>query len=141
MNAPRSVIVLGFGLLMGAGQTVCAEQETQDSVYKWGRWAVLSPAAGGGEPYVAALEPDAANNARPGEASEFQPTVILQNNLPPHTARCGPDRSTGNQFTATTTARRIAGEPRILTRLAKMPLGIAPFRSCVAAGTMDLVLW
>ena len=83
MNALRSVIVLGFGLLMGAGQTVRAEQEkAQDSVYQWGRWAVLSPAAGG-EPYVAALEPDAANNARPGEASEFQPTVILSGAPPP----------------------------------------------------------
>jgi len=77
MNALRRVIVLGFGLLVGAGQTVWAEQENaRDSVYQWGRWAVLSPAAGG-EPYVAALAPDAANNARPGEASEFQPTVIL----------------------------------------------------------------
>lgn len=77
MHAFRKVAVLGFGLLMGSGQTVSAEQEkAQDSVYTWGRWAVLSPAAGG-EPYVAALAPDAANNARPGEAEEFQPIVIL----------------------------------------------------------------
>jgi len=77
MNAMRSVVALALGLLVGADQTVWAEQaKTQDSVYKWGRWAVLSPAAGG-EPYVAALTPDASNNARPGDASEFQPTVIL----------------------------------------------------------------
>mgnify|MGYP001554667771 CR=1 FL=1 len=75
MNALGSTIALGFGLLATACQTVWGEQaKEQDSVYKWGRWAVLSPAAGG-EPYVEALAPDAANNARPGEASEFQPEL------------------------------------------------------------------
>jgi hypothetical protein len=77
IDAPKKLAALGLGLLLGGAQAVSAEQAAlQDSVYKWGRWAVLTPAAGG-EPYVAALTPDAANNARPGEASEFQPTVIL----------------------------------------------------------------
>jgi len=75
MKALGSTMALGFGLLATACQTVWGEQaKAQDSVYKWGRWAVLSPAAGG-EPYVEALAPDAANNARPGEASEFQPEL------------------------------------------------------------------
>ena len=76
MNTLRNMLVL----LAAGAQTVWAERAAvQDSVYEWGRWALLSPAAGG-EPYVAALPPDAANNARPGEASEFQPKSRSFNN-------------------------------------------------------------
>jgi len=97
MHAFGRVILIGFVLLMGAGQTVWAEQgEAQDSVYKWGRWAVLSPAAGG-EPYVAALSPDASNNARPGEASEFQPEVESTSAvIPPGIGPVDPGQPPGN---------------------------------------------
>jgi len=52
-----------------------AQAKEQDSAYQWGRWAVLSPAAGGPEPYVAVKTPGAEFNARPGAASESQPEV------------------------------------------------------------------
>ena len=96
-HTQKRVMVLGFGLLMGTSQAVWSEQgEAQDSVYKWGRWAVLSPAAGG-EAYVAALTPDAANNARPGEASEFQPEVELQGGgVPPGIGPIDPGQPPGN---------------------------------------------
>ena len=73
----RSALVAdGDRPFLGAGQqVVAAQKKEEDSVYKWGRWAVLSPAAGGPPPYVAALEPDAVNNARPEEAEEFSPQV------------------------------------------------------------------
>lgn len=67
--------VPGLALVLGAGQQVFAAQQVEeDSVYQWGRWAVLSPAAGG-DSYEGSVTPDAANNARPGDASEFQPEL------------------------------------------------------------------
>ncbi|GMQ88172.1 MAG: hypothetical protein BMS9Abin08_1399 [Gammaproteobacteria bacterium] len=75
MNSKTSLVALGLVLALGAGQEAwAAQQKEEDSVYQWGRWSVLSPAAGG-DAYKAALAPDAANNARPGEADEFQPEV------------------------------------------------------------------
>jgi len=75
MNSKTRLITLGLVLALGAGQEAWAtQQKEEDSVYQWGRWSVLSPAAGG-EAYKAALAPDAANNARPGDADEFQPVV------------------------------------------------------------------
>ncbi len=75
MNSRTRLVTLGLVLALGAGQEAwAAQQKVEDSVYQWGRWSVLSPAAGG-EAYKAALAPDAANNARPGDASEFQPVV------------------------------------------------------------------
>jgi hypothetical protein len=76
MKLKTNLIAIGVVVALGAGQQVVAAQKNEeDSVYKWGRWAVLSPAAGGPPPYVAALEPDAVNNARPEEAEEFSPKV------------------------------------------------------------------
>jgi len=75
MKSGKRLIALGLLLAFGAGQEAwAAQQKEDDSVYRWGRWAVLSPAAGG-DSYEGALTPDAANNARPGDASEFQPVV------------------------------------------------------------------
>ena len=69
------MVVVSVALALGMSAAAnAAKQKEEDSVYKWGRWAVLSPAAGG-QPYVAALTPDAVNNSRPGEADEFQPKV------------------------------------------------------------------
>ena len=78
MNTARSLVALGVVLAaLGSSQAVwAAQQKEEDSAYQWGRWAVLSPAAGG-EPYVARQEPDAAKNARPGEADEFQPKALV----------------------------------------------------------------
>lgn len=77
MKLKTNLVALGVVVALGAGQQVVAGQKKeQDSVYQWGRWAVLSPAAGGPPPYVAALEPDAVNNARPEEAEEFSPKVL-----------------------------------------------------------------
>ncbi|HFD81333.1 MAG TPA: hypothetical protein ENK05_13215 [Gammaproteobacteria bacterium] len=75
MSAARSLVALGVILALGAGQAIGAQkQKEEDSVYQWGRWAVLSPAAGG-EPYRQPVTPVAEFNARPGDASEFQPLV------------------------------------------------------------------
>jgi len=83
MNAARGLVALSVALALGAGQQVSAAQKKEaDSVYEWGRWAVLSPAAGGTEPYVAALEPDAINNARPQDADEFDPKVLSEPGAP-----------------------------------------------------------
>jgi len=83
MNTARSLVALGVVLALGSSQAVwAAQQKEEDSAYQWGRWAVLSPAAGG-EPYVAPQEPDAARNARPGEADEFQPKALVDDVTPP----------------------------------------------------------
>lgn len=76
MKPAKSVIAPAVAALLAAAPLAFAAQQVeQDSVYKWGRWAVLSPAAGGAEPYQAASTPGAEFNARPGDASEFQPEL------------------------------------------------------------------
>lgn len=75
MKLYRCLGGLGALLALGAGQSVFVAAEA-DSVYEWGRWAVLSPAAGGSAPYHAALTPDAKYNARPEDANEFSPKVL-----------------------------------------------------------------
>ncbi len=83
MNTTKKLVVAGIALALGMGTTAnAAQKKEEDSAYKWGRWAVLSPAAGG-EPYVSHLTPDAVNNARPGEADEFQPNVLEEDVTPP----------------------------------------------------------
>ncbi len=83
MNTTKKLVVAGIALALGMGTAAnAAQKKEEDSAYKWGRWAVLSPAAGG-EPYVAPLTPDAANNARPGDADEFQPVVLEEDATPP----------------------------------------------------------
>lgn len=79
MNTAKKLTVVGVALALGMSATAnAAKQKEEDSVYKWGRWAVLSPAAGG-EPYVATLEPQAENNARPSIYDEVQPKVEENN--------------------------------------------------------------
>lgn len=80
MRSASSLVGLGLALALGAGQVVAATQQEEDSVYEYGRWAVLSPAAGVGEPYIAALTPDAANNLRPEEG--FSPVVLSSEPVP-----------------------------------------------------------
>jgi len=75
MLSAKRVIYLAAGMVLGVSQTVLAASNEEDSAYQWGRWAVLSPAAGGAEPYVAVDTPGADFNARPGDASEFQPEL------------------------------------------------------------------
>ena len=71
----KSLVALGLVLALCAGQEAwAAQQQEEDSVYRWGRWAVLSPAAGG-DSYEGSETPDAANNARPSDASAFQPEI------------------------------------------------------------------
>lgn len=76
MKSGVKLLALSVALALGGTQIAFAakQQREEDSVYEWGRWAVLSPAAGG-EPYVAAAEPDASNNIRPDGADEFSPKV------------------------------------------------------------------
>ena len=82
MNLAKSLVSMGIVLVLGTGTQARAQEPEEDSVYQWGRWAVLSPAAGG-EPFAAPLTPDAANNARPGEADEFQPELAGIDVAPP----------------------------------------------------------
>lgn len=75
MNTTRHFAMIGLALVIGTGQSlVSAQEKEEDSVYSYGRWAVLSPAAGGIEPYVATDTPVALNNTRPEEP--FGPTVL-----------------------------------------------------------------
>lgn len=71
-------VLMALGVSFSAN---AAPQKEDDSAYKWGRWAVLSPAAGG-EPYVAPLTPDAVNNARPETAIEFEAEVLAGDEPP-----------------------------------------------------------
>ncbi len=82
MNRVRTYIAAGFALTMVLGSTAnAANQKEEDSAYQWGRWAVLSPAAGG-ESYVAPPAPDVAFNLRPGDPG-FQPEVESPTVQPP----------------------------------------------------------
>jgi hypothetical protein len=75
MKSLKRVAALGLVLVFSTGQQAwAAQQKEEDSVYRWGRWSVLSPAAGG-DSYEGSVTPDAANNARPSDADEFQPKV------------------------------------------------------------------
>jgi hypothetical protein len=76
MPSVRQVSYLAAATILGVSLIpLSAQAKEQDSAYQWGRWAVLSPAAGGPEPYVAVKTPGAEFNARPGDAEEFQPQV------------------------------------------------------------------
>jgi hypothetical protein len=76
MLTAKRVSYLAAAMILGISQSASAAQaKEEDSVYQWGRWAVLSPAAGGAEPYAAVDTPGAEFNARPGDASEFQPEI------------------------------------------------------------------
>lgn len=76
MFSAKNVIYLTASVVLATSQTALAVQGTEaDSAYRWGRWAVLSPAAGGAEPYVAVAAPGVVYNSRPGDASQFQPEV------------------------------------------------------------------
>jgi len=81
MNKKHLLAVSIATLLAGFTQSALAMQE-DDSVYEWGRWSVLSPAAGS-EPYRAPEETVAQFNARPGEADEFDPEVLSNPGQPP----------------------------------------------------------
>jgi len=83
MKSGIRLVTIGLVLASSAGQQAwAAQQKEDDSVYRWGRWAVLSPAAGG-DSYEESVTPDAANNARPGDAQEFQPEVASVGVPPP----------------------------------------------------------
>ncbi len=69
--AAVSVAVLAAVPVWGKSQNI---EEESDSVYRWGRWAVLSPAAGGEE--TRAIQRDTGNDLRPGEAGENTPDLI-----------------------------------------------------------------
>lgn len=82
MNTAKKYVIAGFALSMVLGSVAnAANKKDEDSVYQWGRWAVLSPAAGGAN-YVAPPTPDVAFNARPGDPG-FQPEVEVQIVNPP----------------------------------------------------------
>jgi hypothetical protein len=85
MKRAKRIVVLATGMVLGAAQGAWAAQQPpeEDSAYRWGRWAVLSPAAGGTEPYVQVATPGADYNARPGDASQFDPVVLSTETPPP----------------------------------------------------------
>jgi hypothetical protein len=76
MRSLRRIGYLVAATILGISQAGMAQAKEEDSAYQWGRWAVLSPAAGGAEPYVAPDTPGAEFNARPGDASQFQPEIL-----------------------------------------------------------------
>jgi hypothetical protein len=83
MRSQRPIVYLAAAAILGICQTGLAQAKEEDSAYHWGRWAVLSPAAGGAEPYVAVKTPGAEFNARPGDASQFQPEILSTGTPPP----------------------------------------------------------
>jgi len=83
MRSRRRIIYLAAATILGISQTGLTQAREEDSAYQWGRWAVLSPAAGGAEPYVAVNTPGAEFNARPGDASQFQPEILSTETPPP----------------------------------------------------------
>ena len=82
MRSQRPIVYLAAAAILGICQTGLAQAKEEDSAYHWGRWAVLSPAAGGAEPYVAVKTPGAEFNARPGDASQFQPEILSVGTAP-----------------------------------------------------------
>lgn len=84
MPSVRQVSYLAAVTILGISLApLSAQAKEGDSAYQWGRWAVLSPAAGGAEPYVAVATPGADFNARPGDASEFDPEIASVGTPPP----------------------------------------------------------
>ncbi len=96
MNIKTRAVVLGVGLALGSVQIASAakHRDEEDSVYEWGRWAVLSPAAGG-EPYRGASEPEASNNVRPDGADEFSPKIAGGDSTPNVVQSCEPGAPCG----------------------------------------------
>ena len=83
MNTKKYTITLALTATLAMGQNVVAQETTEDSAYQWGRWAVLSPAAGG-EPFRAPDAPGSDFNARPSDADAFQPGIAsISGGLPP----------------------------------------------------------
>ena len=66
MSANKHLIALATTAAMTLSQSAFAQEPAGDSAYQWGRWAVLSPAAGG-EPFRAPDDPGAYYNVRPGD--------------------------------------------------------------------------
>lgn len=72
MSANKYLLALPAISLVLASQIGFAAEAAQDSAYQWGRWAVLSPAAGG-QPFRQPAEPGAVGNYRPTDY--FDPVV------------------------------------------------------------------
>ncbi len=77
MEVKKSLIAIGISsaLVMGAWTTAVAKTGDDDSVYQWGRWAVLAPAAGVEE--VIAYAPAGTDNLGSCESSENCPTPLF----------------------------------------------------------------
>ena len=73
MSANKHLIALATTAAMTLSQSAFAQEPAGDSAYQWGRWAVLSPAAGG-EPFRAPDDPGADYNVRPGDL--YGPEVL-----------------------------------------------------------------
>jgi len=73
MSANKHLIALAISTALAIGQSALAQEPAGDSAYQWGRWAVLSPAAGG-EPFRAPDDPGADYNVRPGDL--YGPEVL-----------------------------------------------------------------
>lgn len=79
MSANKYLIAMATTVVLTLGQSAFAQQPAGDSAYQWGRWAVLSPAAGG-EPFRAPDSPGADFNVRPGDL--YGPEVLSINTPP-----------------------------------------------------------
>ncbi len=74
MSANKYLVVLAMAATLSQG--AMAQEASKDSAYQWGRWAVLSPAAGG-QAYQAPSEPGADNNYRPGDFYDPQVQALV----------------------------------------------------------------
>lgn len=82
MDLKKSLMALSVSaaLLGGAWEAAVAKTDEEDSVYRWGRWAVLAPAAGVEE--VIALVPAGANDIGRCESEANCPEVITDQEPP-----------------------------------------------------------
>lgn len=78
MEVKKSLIAVGISSVLMAGTWATATAKTaeeEDSVYRWGRWAVLAPAAGAEE--VIAFAPPGTNDLGRCESAENCPTITV----------------------------------------------------------------
>ncbi|VAW72818.1 hypothetical protein MNBD_GAMMA15-1821 [hydrothermal vent metagenome] len=77
MKPAKKLVAVSIALVLGMSSAAdAATQREEDSAYQWGRWAVLSPAAGGSEPYAAGVSPVSLNSPRPETAPEYEPKIL-----------------------------------------------------------------
>lgn len=73
LQYPRlAALSVALGLILTGPLQAAGSAQEKDSVYSWGRWEVLAPAAGG-VPSVSAMQIETGVELRPGDAASLTP--------------------------------------------------------------------